>query len=260
MMKETLNIYAIQADLVWQDAQANRNQFDTYLQDAPSDSDVIIFPEMFTSGFTMHPELVAETMDGTTIQWLKHWAEEKNAAICGSLVISENNTFYNRFVFVTPDGNIQQYDKRHTFNMAGEGEVYTPGTSRVIFTYEGWKIMAQVCYDLRFPVFSRNTEHYDVVLYVANWPKTRVAAWDTLLKARAIENMAYSIGVNRTGTDDNGLDYVGHSGVYDVLGNTCAFAKASEKTITATLLKSHIETTRKALPFLQDADDFELKL
>ena len=183
---------------------------------------------------------------------------QKNIAICGSVIIKENEHYYNRFLFVKPNGAISHYDKRHRFMMAGEGELYTAGEDQVVIEYQGWKLFPQICYDLRFPVFARNTVDYDVVIYVANWPKPRVAAWDALLKARAIENMSYAIGVNRIGLDGNGLEYVGHSGVYNVLGDEIAFAKAEEKIMTAILSKTHIEATRKKLPFLKDRDTFML--
>ncbi|RMB58025.1 amidohydrolase [Dokdonia sinensis] len=258
MKKNKLNVALIQADLIWEDAVKNRAYFDKLLSAVPSETDIVVLPEMFTTGFSMNPSPLAETMDGATVRWLKKNAERSDIAICGSIIIQENDKFYNRFLFVQPSGKVTSYDKRHTFNMAGEGKKYAAGKKRVYISYLGWKIFPQICYDLRFPVFSRNTTDYDLIIYVANWPKTRIAAWDTLLKSRAIENMSYSIGVNRVGTDGNDLEYIGHSGVYNVLGEECAFAKAEEKLITATLSKSHIAETRKKLPFLEDKDQFQL--
>ncbi|WP_370003234.1 amidohydrolase, partial [Winogradskyella sp.] len=223
-------------------------------------ADLIVLPEMFTSGFTMNATEVAETMDGETITWLKTLSKTKNAAIVGSLVIAENDNYYNRLVFVEPNGTLTTYDKRHTFTLAGEHKVYTAGTEKVILDYKGWKICPLVCYDLRFPVWARNTEDYDLLLYVANWPKMRIAAWDTLLKARAIENMAYCIGVNRVGLDGNNYEYSGHSGAYDVLGNRMDSIPQSKEAIElVTLEKEHITTYREKLGFLKDRDSFNLK-
>lgn len=258
MKSNTLEVALMQANLVWEDAAQNRTNFERLINDVPSNTRLIVLPEMFTTGFSMFPEQLAETMEGDTVKWMKFQAQKAQAAICGSLIIFEDGKYHNRFLFVRPDGTITYYNKRHTFNMAGEGEKYLPGNKQVVVDYLGWKIFPQVCYDLRFPVYARNRFDYDLVIYVANWPKTRIAAWDTLLKARAIENMAYSIGVNRVGTDDNNLEYVGHSAVYDVLGDELASANADEKVITATLSKSHIIETRAKLPFLEDKDDFTL--
>lgn len=257
-MKEELQIALIQSHLLWENPIANLDKFDTLLEQVSEDTQLIVLPEMFTTGFSMNPVELAEKMNGNTVNWLKKWSKKKQAAICGSVIITENNNYYNRFLFATPDGEIRSYDKRHRFMMAGEGELYTAGEDTVLIEYEGWKIFPQICYDLRFPVFARNTVDYDVVIYVANWPKPRVGAWDALLKARAIENMSYCIGVNRIGLDGKGLEYVGHSGVYNVLGDEIAFAKAEEKIITATLSKNHIKETRERLPFLEDKDEFTL--
>ena len=257
-MKEELQIALIQSHLLWENPIANLDKFDTLLEQVSNDVQLIVLPEMFTTGFSMNPVELAEKMDGNTINWLKKWSKNKQAAVCGSVIITEGNSYYNRFLFVTPDGEVRSYDKRHRFMMAGEGELYTAGEDTVLIEYEGWKIFPQICYDLRFPVFARNTVGYDVLIYVANWPKPRVGAWDALLKARAIENMSYCIGVNRIGLDGKGLEYVGHSGIYNVLGDEIAFAKAEEKIITATLSKNHIIETRKRLPFLEDKDEFTL--
>ena len=257
-MQNSLKITLLQTHLHWENPVSNRVHLESLINAIEEDTDLIVLPEMFTTGFSMNAPDLAESMTGETVNWLLDLAKEKNTAICGSMMIKENGSFYNRFLFVKPDGAIAYYDKRHTFNMAGEGEIYKAGESPVVVQYLGWKLMLQVCYDLRFPVFARNTQGYDVLIYVANWPKPRVAAWDALLKARAIENMSYCIGVNRVGLDGNGLEYVGHSAVYDVLGDEVAFAKAEEKIVTLALSKDHIESTRKILPFLQDKDNFTL--
>lgn len=258
MKTETLNVTLIQADLFWEDARKNRANLEKLITRSPEASKLIVLPEMFSTGFSMSPESLAETMKGDTVQWMEKQAIRAQAAICGSLIITENGNYYNRFLFVTPEGEITMYNKRHTFNMAGEGDRYKAGNEQVIIDYLGWKIFPQVCYDLRFPVFARNTSQYDVLIYVANWPKTRINAWDALLKARAIENMSYSIGVNRVGVDGNNLEYVGHSAVYDVLGNVLDIAKIEEKVVTVTLSKAHIHETRKKLPFLEDKDGFTI--
>ena len=259
-MQEELKIAVIQSDLVWEDPEQNRQNFAEKIKQIIEPVDMIVLPEMFTSGFTMNPEHVFETMEGTTITWMKEIAKKTNSAICGSLVISENNNFYNRFVFATPNGDLNYYDKRHTFTLAGEHKVYTAGTNRLIVNYKGWKILPLVCYDLRFPVWARNTENYDMVIFVANWPKPRVSAWDALLKARAIENMSYCVGVNRVGFDNNKHEYVGHSAIYDGLGECISNIKhKAEQTGIITLEKNHLKTIRQKLKFLDDRDAFTLK-
>ena len=215
-----MKIALIQSSLFWENPIANRNYFEEKINGISEKVDLIVLPEMFTTGFTMNPSTVAETMDGETILWLQSLAKSRNVAITGSLVIKENHNFYNRLVFVFPSGEIQFYDKRHLFTLAGEDKVYSSGKKKLIVEYLGWKICLLICYDLRFPVFSRNIEDYDLLIYVANWPKTRINAWDILLKARAVENMCYTIGVNRIGLDDNNLEYVGHSQTVDFLGNS----------------------------------------
>lgn len=257
-MEKELKVALIQTHLLWENPEANRTHLEHLIEKVPNKTQLIVLPEMFTTGFSMNPEVYAETMKGATVDWLKVLAAKQNAAICGSIMITEKDKYYNRFLFVTPDGMIQYYDKRHRFMMAGEGEKYTEGEHAICIEYLGWKIFPQICYDLRFPVFARNTVDYDILLYVANWPKTRISAWDTLLKARAIENMSYCIGVNRIGLDGNGLEYVGHSAIYDVLGDEVIFSKAEERISTVSLSKKHIETTRKKLPFLEDKDTFTL--
>jgi len=261
-MKETLNIALIQSHLAWENPVQNRAAFSTKINDISSQQiDLIILPEMFSTGFTMNAQIVAETMDGETVSWLKKIAKNKNLAICGSIIIKENKKFYNRFLFVTPQGDLHIYDKHQLFTLAKEQEVYTAGQKNVVFEYLGWKIMPKVCYDLRFPVWARNTMDYDLLIYVASWPKPRVAAWDTLLQARAIENMSYCIGVNRIGLDGKGYEYNGHSNVYDSLGTSLLEEHPIEKEtiVYTTLYKNHIERTRKKLPFLEDCDHFKLQ-
>ncbi|TCK65090.1 putative amidohydrolase [Winogradskyella wandonensis] len=259
-MKTELKVALIQTDLAWENPKANRENFTSKIASISETVDLIVLPEMFTSGFTMNASEVAETMDGETIAWLKELSKKKEAAIVGSLVIIEKNNYYNRLVFIHPNGTIDSYDKRHTFTLAGEHKVYTAGTSKTIIDYKGFRICPLICYDLRFPVWARNTEDYDVLLYVANWPKPRISAWDALLKARAIENMSYCIGVNRIGKDDSGHDYPGHSACYDVLGETLSDFNSDENGINVvTLDKSHIEAYRNKLNFLNDRDNFILQ-
>lgn len=260
-MQENLKVAIVQSNLVWENPVQNRLDFIDKINGISEAVDVIILPEMFTSGFTMNAAAVAETMDGETINLLKKLAFKTQAAIIGSLIIKENNEFYNRLVFVKPNGDIKSYNKRHGFSLAGEDKVFTSGTEKLIVNYKGWAICPLICYDLRFPVWARNTEDYDVVIYVANWPKPRISAWDALLKARAIENMSYSIGVNRVGLDAKNYEYPGHSAVYDVLGKQITTIEPNKEQIEiVTLSKSHIEKHRRHLGFLNDKDVFNLEV
>lgn len=258
-MADTLNIAIIQSNLVWENAVQNRINFQTKMEAIVETVDLIVLPEMFTSGFNMNAQAIAETMQGKSVIWMQDLAKQKQAAIVGSVAIIEDSKYYNRLLFVKPNGEIIHYDKRHSFSLAGEDKVFTAGTKKVIIEYKGWNICPQVCYDLRFPVWARNTENYDVLLYVANWPKQRIAAWDALLKARAIENMTYCIGVNRVGLDGNSFEYPGHSAVYDALGEKLTSDNSGkEATEIITLNKSHIEKNRRHLGFLNDKDTFNL--
>jgi omega-amidase len=254
-----MQVTLIQAPLIWENPKSNRDYFQTKINEITSSVDLIVLPEMFTSGFTMNPDHVAETMEGETITWLKVLAKARNCAITGSLVIAENGNFYNRLVFVFPSGAIQFYDKRHLFTLAGEDKVYTSGNQKIVVDYLGWKICPLICYDLRFPAFSRNSEDYDLLIYVASWPKIRTNAWDALLKARAIENMCYAIGVNRIGSDANGYEYIGHSQAVDFLGNYVLEPEESEGCFTVEFNKEKMLETRQKLGFLNDIDFFEIK-
>ena len=258
-MQNELKIALIQSDLTWESPTKNRQNFTKKIEDISEAIDIIMLPEMFTTGFTMNAKFVAETMGGNTVLWMKEMALKANAAIVGSVVISEKNNFYNRLLFVEPSGHVTFYDKRHTFTLVGEDKVYSSGKEKVIVHYKGWKIRPLICYDLRFPVWSRNTEDYDVLLYVANWPEPRVSAWDALLKARAIENMCYCVGVNRVGIDGVNSKYSGHSGVYDVLGNLMTGFEPNEEDVqVVNLEKRHIEAYRNKLKFLDDRDTFNI--
>lgn len=254
-----MKVILIQAPLIWENPKANRNYFEAKVNEINSAVDLIVLPEMFSSGFTMNPEHVAETMQGETITWLTVLAKARNCAITGSLVVKENGNFYNRLVFVFPSGEMQFYDKRHLFTLAGEDKVYTSGNQKIVVDYLGWKICPLICYDLRFPAFSRNSEDYDVLIYVASWPKIRTNAWDALLKARAIENMSYVIGVNRIGTDANDYEYIGHSQAVDYLGNYVLQPEESESSFLVILNKEKMLETRQKLGFLSDRDSFEIK-
>ena len=253
-----MKIALLQTSLSWENPTENRSHLSQKINGFLEDVDLIVLPEMFTSGFTMNPKAVAETMEGETVSWLRQMAKAKNCAITGSLVIIENGNYFNRLVFVFPNGAIQTYDKRHLFTLAGEDKVYTAGTEKLIVEYKGFKLCLLICYDLRFPVFSRNIEEYDALIYVANWPKPRVNAWDILLKARAVENMCYTIGVNRIGTDSNNYEYVGHSQAVNFLGNYILKPQEMEGIFTVTLDKNAMLETRSKLPFLNDKDKFEI--
>jgi len=250
-----MKIALVQPQLIWENPEANRNYLSEMI-DSKEASDLIVLPEMFTSGFTMNPAHVAESMHGETVNWMKSLARSKNAAVTGSVVIEENGAFYNRLLFVFPTGEIQTYDKRHLFSLAGEEKIYTSGKDKLIVNYNGWKICLLVCYDLRFPVFARNTEEYDLLVYVANWPKVRINAWDILLKARAVENLSYVIGVNRTGFDENGHEYNGHSQAIDFLGNDIVAPQENEGVFTAEIDREKMLETRMKLGFLNDKDRF----
>lgn len=259
-MSNILNIALIQTHLVWENPHQNRINFHKKIEALGDGVDLVVLPEMFTSGFTMNPSHVAESMHGETLTWLKDLAIKKNMAITGSLVIEEDGKYYNRLVFVHPDGTLNYYDKRHTFTLAGEDKVYTAGIEKIIINFKGWNICPLICYDLRFPVWSRNTAaQYDLLIYVANWPSVRINAWDTLLKARAIENMSYCVGVNRVGSDDNNHDYIGHSAAYDVLGNRINTNADHEDSVTIVKLsKETIINYRTKLSFLSDQDHFSI--
>ncbi len=257
-MKETLNIALIQSPLHWENPKENLLMFEEKLDAISKDVDVIMLPEMFTSGFTMSPQNLDRGEGDKAIKWMQSMAKKKNSAIVGSIVYWEEENYHNRLFFVYPNGETKTYNKKHTFTLAGEDKVYKAGAEKLVLDYKGFKICPLICYDLRFPVWARNIEDYDVLIYVANWPKPRIEAWDTLLKARAIENMAYCIGVNRIGQDGLGYDYPGHSAVYDVLGKQQTFSKG-EEVLYATLNKEHIISTRQKLKFLEDRDDFSWK-
>lgn len=254
-----MKIALIQSPLVWENPKANRDYFEEKIKSVSDEIDLIVLPEMFTTGFTMEPKSLWETMNGETISLLKNLAKAKNLAITGSLIIKENGKLYNRLVFIFPSGEVQSYDKRHLFSLAGEEKIYTSGKDKLIVDYLGWKICPLICYDLRFPVFARNVEDYDLLIYVANWPTQRIQAWNILLKARAVENMCYTIGVNRIGKDANNYPHIGHSQIVDFLGNFIVEPQELEGIFTAELNQNEMLETRKKLGFLNDGDFFEIK-
>jgi len=255
-----MKIALIQSDLYWEDPSENRKNFESKINQIDSEVNLIVLPEMFSTGFTMNASGVAETMQGETVLWMQHVAKQRKCALTGSVIIVENNQFYNRMLFVFPSGEIQHYDKRHLFSLAGEHRTYTSGKEKVIVDYLGWKICLQVCYDLRFPVFVRNVENYDLILYVANWPKVRTSAWDILLKARAVENLSYVVGVNRIGLDAHNYEHIGHSQAVDYLGNYILEPQETEGVFIVELDKNTMLETRKKLDFLGDKDFFEINI
>lgn len=257
-MDTELRIALLQTALVWENPEMNRNLFSEKILGMSENVDVIVLPEMFSTGFTMDPYHIDPSESIKTVEWMQAEAHRKNAALIGSIAFYENGSYYNRLCFVAPDGKLWTYDKRHTFTLAGEDKVYTAGTKKRLVDYKGFRICPLICYDLRFPVWARNVENYDLLLYVANWPKPRINAWDSLLKARAIENMAYCIGVNRVGFDEAGHEYPGHSAVYDCLGETLVFSD-KEEVLYASLSKASLLETRGRLRFLEDRDGFNLE-
>ncbi|MEJ0104301.1 MAG: amidohydrolase [Bacteroidota bacterium] len=266
----TLTITTIQSHLHWQDKAANLEMFEKKIDSIKEKTEIVVLPEMFSTGFAMQPETLAETMDGETIVWMKRIAAKKKIILAGSVIIKETNEFagglthyYNRLIWMLPNGDYGHYDKRHRFAFAGEDQNYTAGTKRLIASVKGWKINLMVCYDLRFPVWSRQANadveeglEYDLLIYVANWPERRNHAWKTLLQARAIENQSYVVGLNRVGKDGTDLYHSGDSMVIDPLGEVLYHKKDEEDIFTITLEKAHLETVREKFPFWKDADDF----
>jgi predicted amidohydrolase len=260
-----LKVTLIQTQLYWEDVAANLRMFDEKVNAIPERTEVVILPEMFSTGFSMQSEKLAETMDGSAVQWMKKKAAEKNVIITGSLIIRENDHYLNRLVWMQPNGVYGTYDKRHLFGYAGEHEHYQPGDKRLIAQVKGWKLNLTVCYDLRFPVWARNAISpdtgapvYDVLINVANWPERRSTPWKTLLQARAIENQCYVVGVNRVGNDGNNIYHSGDSSIIDPMGEIIYQKNHDEDIFTYTLQRSRLEEVRKSLPFLKDADKFQV--
>lgn len=254
-----LKVTLVQADLTWESTEENLRRFDARLRDV-ADTHLIVLPEMFTTGFSMNPAAIAEPMTGKAVSWMLATARAKNADVAGSVAIEEGGRYFNRLLWAKPDGRLLQYDKKHLFSFAGEHERYTPGTSTLIVQVHGWNVAAHICYDLRFPVWSRNDlGKYDVAMYIASWPERRAQHWRALLTARAIENQAYVIGVNRVGTDGNGVVYSGDSMLIDPLGEIRIAERYVEAVKSATLSRNELDEVRAKFPFLKDADRYELR-
>jgi omega-amidase len=258
-MTANLRVTMIQADLAWQAPTTNRRMLAAHFRGLAGHTDLIVLPEMFTTGFTMDAEGLAETMDGETVHWLREEAAAWGCAITGSLIVREGGRCYNRLVFARPDGTLEHYDKRHLFRMAHEPQHFAPGAERKLIEFKGWRLCPQVCYDLRFPVWSRNRGDYDALVYVANWPARRRVAWSALLKARAIENLCYAVGVNRVGKDGNGATYSGDSAVYDFLGQSLGGDHGGDFVETVVLDREALDTYRREFPAHLDADEFSLQ-
>jgi predicted amidohydrolase len=242
--------------------------FEEYLQRLDPATELVLLPEMFSTGFSMEASTMAENMDGPTVNWMRDMAARYRKVLTGSLIIREGDDYFNRLVWMLPNGQFGLYDKRHCFSLAGEDKYYTPGNKRLIASVKGWKINLCICYDLRFPVWSRQQlsgtaekpePEYDLLIYVANWPDRRIHAWKTLLPARAIENQCYVAAVNRIGDDGHGIAHSGHSMVIDPMGEIMATAHDREAILTCTLKKDVLTDTRSKLPFWKDADDFLIR-
>lgn len=263
-----LKIATIQTDLFWEDKASNLSMLSAKLHQLPATCQIVILPEMFSTGFTMNAASLAETMEGETIDWMRKMAKEHTVILTGSLIIKEDHQFYNRLIWMMPNGQMGHYDKRHLFGFAKEDQFYSSGNKRLIAAANGWKINLQICYDLRFPVWSRqqiknigNEEvpEYDVLVYVANWPEKRSLAWKSLLRARAIENQCYVIGVNRVGKDGNGHQYCGETSVIDPLGEVLYQKKDEEDIFIIELDKKILNNLRSQFPFLKDGDAFYIE-
>lgn len=257
----TLTITGIQSHLHWEDPIANLNMLEKKIRSISNKTEIIILPEMFSTGFSMKPEKLAETMDGETVKWMKRVSAEKKVILTGSLIIEEEKKYFNRLVWMLPNGEYGYYDKRHLFAYAGEDEHYTPGTKRLIASVSGWKINLLICYDLRFPVWTRQQPQegdpeFDLLIYVANWPERRINAWKTLLQARAIENQCFVAGINRVGKDGNDIYHNGNSMVIDPVGEILYQKEDSEDVFTVALQKEKLTETRVKLPFWKDGDFF----
>lgn len=259
-MKERLAVGLIQADLVWQAPADNRQLLADLLDEGALGLDLAILPETFSTGFTQAAEAFAEPAEGPTLHWMAEQAAKHQLTLTGSYIVQEDGCYFNRLIWMPPDGNYDSYDKRHLFSMAGEQAVFSAGEQRKVFTCQGWRCCPMICYDLRFPVWSRSRKDYDLLFYVANWPEARARQWRRLLPARAIENQAYVAGVNRVGIDGEGFTYAGDSQCYDPLGDAMAENEGGETVIRAELSLFQLARLRDKFPVLDDADDFHIKL
>jgi omega-amidase len=254
-----MKISVIQSNIAWEDKPRNFQNLAELISPLSDKTDIVVLPEMFNTGFSMNPAQLGESQSGETFGWMKSIAEMGNFGVCGSYIVKENENFFNRWVFVSPDSEEWHYDKRHLFSIGGEDRLFSAGNERLIFTYRGVKISPYICYDLRFPVWSRNRNDSDLMIYSANWPETRRDVWNTLLKARAIENQCYVAGSNRTGTDDNGIRYCGESMIINPRGEIIASAGSeTECAVSAGLSLTELSDFRKKFPVLNDADDFNI--
>lgn len=256
-----MRITLVQSALTWQDAEANRQMFAQKLAPLRGATDLVVLPEMFTTGFSMDASQLAEPMEGPTMRWLKTTAASLGAAITGSFICVEEGRYFNRLAFVFPDGAVEFYDKRHLFTLAGEQEHFTTSNKKLVVTWQGFRIRPLICYDLRFPVWSRNepAQPYDLLLYVANWPSRRAHHWKSLLTARAIENQSFVAGLNIVGSDGNNLEYSGDSALIDFSGQQIFQISGKEGVFTTTISTEPLQQFRQQLPFLQDADAFDLR-
>jgi omega-amidase len=255
---QDLKIALVQSRLHWEDIEANLVRFEEKLNKITEPVDIVVLPEMFSTGFSMNPAAVAEPMNGKALNWMRKMATEINTVIMGSLAIEDKGMYYNRMIWMQPDGNFKSYDKRHLFSMAGEEKVYTSGSKKLIVEVRDWKICPMVCYDLRFPVWIRNVEKYDVLIFSANWPDRRIQQWRKLLQARAIENQCFVLGLNVVGTDGNDFTYTGHSMAVDTMGEIMTEIVDEEKIEIVTLNHESLKLTRRYMPFLDDRDEFRI--
>lgn len=263
-MKDTLFLQLIQTDLYWESRDANLGMLEENIWQIEGECDVIVLPEMFTTGFTMNASTQSELMNMKTMKWMKQMSSQTGALMLGSYIVEEKGLYYNRLLWVEPDGKVLHYDKKHLFSMATEDKVFTAGHQLLVAEWKGWKICPLICYDLRFPVWSRNRYNgdelmYDILVYVANWPAARIQAWDVLLKARAVENLCYTVAVNRTGKDENDILYNGHSAAIDPKGNLLCPVSETPENISVSLQKDELLRYRQKFPAHLDADDFLLK-
>lgn len=256
-MQDNLTVTVFQTNIVWENAARNHIDIVELATRIPSATDVLVLPEMFTTGFTNNTSL-AETMQGESIKFMQLLASKHNCAVCGSIIIVQGENVYNRFVFVAPEGTITTYDKRHLFALGGENATFAKGSSHVTIQFRGWRIRPLICYDIRFPVWSRNTDNYDLLLYVANWPAARNNVWNTLLSARAIENQCYVVGANRCGSDGMGIEYIGNSRIIDYKGEILCNADNGVGICSHTLNLNVLNQFRQKFPFLIDRDEFTI--
>jgi predicted amidohydrolase len=266
-LKQTLHVGIVQSNIHWQEKSTNLKLFEDKIDELPDSVDLILLPEMFNTGFSMNAKSLAEPENGDCFRWMSQMAKKKQALVLGSVITVVKEKYFNRLYWIEPDGQSHTYDKRHLFRMGNEHLTYTQGSQKLVKQYKGWNICPLICYDLRFPVWSRNRIirpsdklEYDLLIFLANWPKARSIVWDVLLQARALENLCYVTGVNRTGSDGEGIDYNGHSNIYDFKGQKKWDDREEEFTDTVTLDLAELQRFRSGFPVHLDADEFELKI